>query len=72
MPAVEHRIAQGMKAFWADPWMRSRDASLPERLQRYSEGVPAIFLYGAEGWTANRCVLKRLRQLEGGLLRHVS
>jgi len=69
--ALEHRMGMATKAFFSCRAIHNKHFSRNERLDHYSEVVPATLLYGCEGWTAIQTTLTAVHQFEGGMLRRI-
>ena len=70
--AIDHRISKAIKLFWSEPAFRCTTLPRNERLRRFSECVVPCLLFGCDGWFVSKCVLQRLWQFEGGLLRRTA
>lgn len=67
--AVDHRIEEGRRSFWADiRYYRSKAIPLMNRFQRYQVNVQAVVLHGLEAQVADNVALERLKVFEGSCL----
>ena len=69
---MKHRITVSPANFWAAMDLRdSENLSINERLRRYAESILASMPFESEGWALNYDMVKRLRGVEGSLLRQI-
>ena len=63
-----HNVHKALRAFWADPCLRSKDLSVAMKFARYVERIQPIAAYNCGSWTWSHTLRVRLEAMETRML----